>query len=86
MDIHEDSSRQKYIKAGAVRVTLIPADKRKTEVKDWSGGTVIRIQAYADPAGPHSSKVYPGAEFSLDPKHGVIPLIEALCALVTSLE
>jgi hypothetical protein len=31
----------------------------------------------------HYSKIYPGAEFPLD-KHGVLPLIEAPCALVTT--
>jgi hypothetical protein len=80
MDLPTDGSGQKYLKVGAVRVTYVPASTRKSDDKDWSDGPVIRIQAYADPKGHHSSKVYPGAEYPLE-ADGVLPLIEALYRL-----
>lgn len=50
METKTDGSGQKYIDVGPVRVTYVPADQRPKD-KNWTGGDVVRIQAYLDPTG-----------------------------------
>jgi hypothetical protein len=82
--IQVDQSGNSFVEVGNLRVTYVPAAKRK-EDKRWTDADVIRVQAYrGDPA--HSKSLHKGGEFPLrgGDANALADLIAGICQLYSA--
>ncbi len=64
-------------RVGNIRVTYVPATDR-TEMQNWAGSDVLRVQAYRD---SESDALHKGAEFPVNTPEAFVDLISGLCSV-----
>jgi hypothetical protein len=77
--LNTDSKGNQYENISNIRITYVSQQSR-TDVKNWSEGDVLRIQAYKS-EGADSNSLHMGAELDLRSPSVILELIESLCRL-----